>query len=49
MGISAPTHNGRELSDRDIMETIAPRASVPQSLKQFIERTIVNYFNNLAA
>ena len=49
LGISAPTNNGRKLSERDIMETIAPRARVPQSLKQFIERTIVNYFNNLAA
>lgn len=49
LGISAPTNNGRKLSERDIMETIAPRAHVPQSLKLFIERTIVNYFNNLAA
>ena len=49
LGISAPTNKGRELGPRDIMETIALRARVPQSLKQFIERTIVNYFNNLAA
>ncbi len=49
LGISAPTNNGRKLSERDIMETIAPRARVPQSLKLFIERTIVNYFNNLTA
>lgn len=49
LGISAPTNNGRELGPRDIMETIALRARVPQSLKQFVENTIVNYFNKLAA
>ena len=49
LGISAPTNNGRELSDRDIMETIAPRARVPQSLKSFIDNTIVRYYRNLAA
>lgn len=49
LGISAPTNKGRELSNRDIMETIALRARVPQSLKLFIENTIVDYFNKLAA
>ena len=49
MGISAPTNNGRELSDRDIMETIAPRARVPQSLNAFIDNTIMHYYRNLAA
>lgn len=49
LGIPAPTNNGRELSNRDIMETIAPRARVPQSLKNFIDNTIVHYYRNLAA
>lgn len=49
MGISAPTNNGRGLVSRDIMETIAPRARVPQSLKNFIDNTIVHYYRNLAA
>ena len=49
MGISAPTNTGRELSDRDIMETIAPRARVPISLEIFINKTIVQYFDKNAA
>lgn len=49
IGISAPTNNGRELSDRDIMETIAPRARVPQSLNSFIDNTILHYYRDLAA
>ena len=49
IGISAPTNNGRELSDRDIMETIAPRARVPQSLNSFVDNTIMHYYRDLAA
>ena len=49
IGISSPTNIGRELRDGDIIETIAPRARVPQSLKLFINRTIVQYFSNNAA
>lgn len=42
------TNKGRLLNDSDIMETIAPRARVPQSLKNFIDNTIVHYYRNLA-
>lgn len=49
VGISAPTNKGKKLGHRDIMEAIALRARVPQSLKLFIENTIVDYFNKLAA
>lgn len=48
MGINK-TNKGRTLNDNDIMETIAPRARVPQSLEIFIKNTIVQYFNNVAA
>lgn len=40
------TNKGRLLNDSDIMETIAPRARVPQSLSNFVNNTIVKYFKN---
>ena len=48
MGINK-TNKGRPINNNDIMEAIAPRARVPQSLEMFIENTIVQYFNNMAA
>lgn len=38
------TNNGRRLSIRDIMETIAPRARSPESLDHFIDSVILPYF-----
>ena len=42
------TNKGRTLNENDIMETIAPRARVPKSLETFMEKTILQYFNNIA-
>lgn len=49
IGIGKPTKNGNKLSEGDIMKTIVLRARAPKSLKQFIENTIVKYFNKMAA
>ena len=43
------TNKGRQLNDNDIMEAIAPRARVPQSLDRFINNTIIQYYKNVAA
>lgn len=43
------TNKGRTLNENDIMETIAPRARAPQSLLDFVDRTIVHYFKTIAA
>ena len=42
------THTGRLLGEKDIIETIAVRARIPDSLSSFIDNTIVRYFDNVA-
>ncbi len=43
------THKGRCLCSRDIMETIAPRSRAPQSLIDFIDKTIIQYYKGITA
>lgn len=43
------THKGRCLCNRDIMETVAPRSRVPQSLIDFIDKTIIQYYKKTVA
>ena len=40
-------HKGRCLCSRDIMETIAPRCRAPQSLIDFINNTIIQYYKGV--
>ncbi len=42
------THKGRLLCEKDIIETIAVRARIPDSLSKFIDNTLVRYFDKVA-
>ena len=40
------THKGCTLGEEDLMRIVAPRARLSRSLKEFIEKTLLNYYKN---
>lgn len=46
IGINKPT-KGCKLNEQDFMKSIAPRARIPESLRDFFQKTIVQYFENI--
>lgn len=38
---------GRKISDNDIMDSIAPRSTPPESLVSFIDNAIISYYKQL--